>query len=127
MGLSVTLILIGGLIAAIWLIIEFKRMKHKFLSIFLIGLVILGYFGFMVSLKGQDIDYKTFEGIKEAGGIYFSWFFGIFIKFKDITAYAINLDWKNNSHDKEIKLFKKDSKINEGIIKVQDSEIWDKL
>lgn len=93
MALSTTFIIMATLIVAIWLIIEVKRMKHKLFAIFLIGLIILAYLGFVITLSKQDIDYTSTSGLSYAGKIYFSWFSGIFSKMKSITGYAIGLDW----------------------------------
>ena len=96
MAIGMTVLIISALIAAIWVIIEIKRLKHKLFAIFLIGLILFGYFSFNVSLRGQDIDVKTVSGIIEVSKIYFSWLGSAFGNIKDITTNAINMDWKGN-------------------------------
>ncbi len=93
---SITLILVLVLIIAIWLIIEFKRFRHKLLAIFLILLVIFTYFSFSAVIKGTDLDLKTFDGMKEAGKMYFLWIGNVFKNAKVITSNAINMSWKTN-------------------------------
>jgi hypothetical protein len=93
MVLGTAFFLVVILIAAIWLIIEFKRFRHKFLAIILIALIIFTYFSFTVTLKSYDIDYKTIPGIITAGKIYLSWLGTIFLNLKSITTHAINMDW----------------------------------
>ncbi len=98
MAIGVTLIIVFSLIALIWLSVEFKRFKHKFFAILLILLIIFSYFGFIIAIKGKDIDLKTSEGIKKAVGIYFSWLGHVFKNIKLITANAIKMDWKPESN-----------------------------
>jgi glucan phosphoethanolaminetransferase (alkaline phosphatase superfamily) len=90
---NVTLIVVLVLIVAIWLIIEFKRFRHKILAVFLIILVLFIYFSFVSVVKKNDIDLKTMDGIKEAGKFYLLWFGNAFKNVKVITANAVNLSW----------------------------------
>ncbi len=94
MVIGTTLIIVGILVVAIWLFIEFKRFKHKMLAIFLILLIIFTYVSFMVTLKGKGIDFKTVPGLKKAGQLYFSWLGSIFKNLKSITGHIIRMDWK---------------------------------
>jgi predicted ferric reductase len=89
-------ILVLVLIVAIWLIIEFKRFRHKILAVFLIVLILFTYFSFASVVKGKDLDLKTFSGMKEAGKLYFVWLGNIFKNVKVMTANAINLSWSIN-------------------------------
>ena len=99
MAVGVTIFVLGVLVIAIWVIIEVKRLKHKVFAIFLIALILFTYISFSVSLKGEDIDYKTISGLITAGKLYASWLGGIFTNFKSLNAYALKQDWKtyNNS------------------------------
>ena len=98
MEIGVTVFVITILIAAIWIVIEIKRMKHKLFAIFLIGLILFAYLSFTFVLKGEDMNYKTFEGAKKASQIYFSWLGSVGGNMKSITNYAIKQDWsKENS------------------------------
>jgi len=94
MIIGTTLLIVGILIVGIWIVIEFKRFKHKMLAVFLIMLVILTYVSFLVTLKGKDIDFKSIEGLRTAGTLYFSWMGSVFGNFKAITTNAIKMDWK---------------------------------
>jgi len=96
MAIGITFIIIAVLIAAIWIIIEIKRLKHKLFAIFLIGLILLGYFSFNLSLREQDVDIKTVSGIIDASKIYFSWVGSAFGNMKLITTNAIKMDWGAN-------------------------------
>jgi hypothetical protein len=94
MVIGTTLLIVGILVALIWIVIEFKRFRHKLLAVFLIMLIIFTYVSFLVTLKGQDINFKSVEGLKKAGTLYFSWLGSVFGNIKSITTNAIKMDWK---------------------------------
>jgi hypothetical protein len=97
MGFGVTLFVIVGLIAVIWLLIEVKRMRHKVFAIFLISLILLTYFSFLTVFKDSGVDYKSVDGLINAGGLYFSWLGSIFGNVRTITTNAIKMNWETNS------------------------------
>ncbi|MEA3414376.1 MAG: hypothetical protein U9Q99_02530 [Nanoarchaeota archaeon] len=94
MAIGVTFFIIAISIVVIWLIIEFKRLKHKILAIFLIGLIIFTYISFTVSVKKHDLDLRTVEGLLEGGKIYVAWLSTLLTNTKSITTYASKQDWK---------------------------------
>jgi len=96
MVIGTTFIVISVLIIAIWVIIEIKRLKHKLFAIFLIGLILLGYFSFTYSISGQNIDLKTIPGMMEASKLYFSLVVSFFGNMRSITTNAIKMDWGIN-------------------------------
>lgn len=96
MVIGITLFIVAVSIIAIWVIIEIKRMKHKFLAIFLIGLILFVYLSFAFVTKGQDINLKTTSGLIQATKLYFSWLSSAFVNLKTITANAIDMDWGLN-------------------------------
>jgi len=93
---SATLILVVVLVIAIWLIIEFKRFRHKILAVFLILLILFTYFSFAGVIKGKNLDLKTFGGMKEAGRLYLLWIGNAFKNVKVVTSNAINMSWRVN-------------------------------
>lgn len=99
MGIAVTIIIIALVIALIWIVVELRRFKHKFFAIFLILLILFSYFGFVVTLKGKDINYKSTDGLQTVAKLYFIWVGQVFKNFKSITANAVKLDWKGNASD----------------------------
>ena len=96
MAIGVAVLVIGVLIAAIWVIIEVKRLKHKLFAVFLIVFILFAYVSFTLSLRGQDIDIKTVPGIIEASKLYYSWLVSLFVNMQSITANAIKMDWSIN-------------------------------
>jgi hypothetical protein len=90
------LVLVIVLAIAIWLIIEFKRFRHKILAVFLILLLVFTYFSFSAVIKGKELDLKTVDGMKQAGKLYFLWLGNAFKNVKVVTSNAINMDWRGN-------------------------------
>ena len=96
MVIGVTLLIVAVLIIAIWVVIEMKRMRHKIFALFLIGLILFLYLSFSFVLKGKEINLASFDGVKTATQLYFSWFGTLFSNVKAITSNTINMDWKGN-------------------------------
>jgi len=105
MAVGITLLIIGVLVASIWIVIELKRFRHKIFAIALIALILLTYFSFIVVFKDKDINYKSPEGLITAGKFYFSWLGSIFGNLKSITTDAIKMNWDANltSEDDNLK------------------------
>src|SRR3989344_5300964 len=99
MGIAVTIIIIALIVALIWIFVELRRFKHKFFAILLIALILFSYFGFVVTLKGKDINYKSIDGLQNVAKFYFIWIGSVFKNFKTITANAIKMDWKSDASD----------------------------
>jgi hypothetical protein len=97
--IGVTVLVVAVLIAAIWIVIEVQRLRHKFFAFFLIGLILFLYVSGYFVLGGQEINYGSVSGILEAGGLYFSWIGSIAGNFVSITSNAIKMDWKGNSSE----------------------------
>jgi len=93
MAIGVTLIVVGILIIAVWIIIETKRLRHKAFAMFLIALIIFTYFSFTLVMKKHDVDLSSSSGLVEGGKLYFSWLGAIFGNFKTITSNAVKMDW----------------------------------
>ena len=116
MAMGVTFFIVAALVISVWVIIEFKRLKHKLLAMFLIALIIFTYVGFSISLKNNDTDLKTIPGVLDAGKIYLAWLSGLFGNFRTITAYAFKQDWQ--TQDENI--------LNKTIPPLNES-FWDKI
>jgi len=84
---------VAVLVVAVWVLIEVKRMKHKFFAFFLIALILFSYFSFTIVLKDSKADLKTIPGILDGGKLYLSWLGSLFGNAKSITSHAVALDW----------------------------------
>jgi predicted ferric reductase len=108
---SAILILVLVLVVAIWLIIEFKRFRHKILAVFLIFLILFTYFSFAGVVKDKNLDLKTFDGMKEAGKLYFLWIGNAFKNVKVVTSNVIDMDWRVNETVEQNKTIKSNDSI----------------
>ncbi len=96
MPIGFTVIIVAVIIAVIWIFIELKRFKHKLVAIFLVALILFSYIGFVASIKGKDINFRSVDGVKIAGKLYFLWLGKVFNNFKTLTTNAIHMDWRGN-------------------------------
>jgi len=104
MELSLTPVIIMVLVvAAIWIIIEMKRFKHKIFAVILILMILFTYISFNSVISKHDINLKTVEGLKTAGSLYLSWLGSIFTNLKTITSNAIGMDWTPNETEVDLK------------------------
>lgn len=96
MGIGGTFVIVAFVVLAIWMLFEFKKFRHKVWAIILILIIVFGYVSFNSVIKGKDIDLKSASGLKQAGGLYLTWFGHAFSNMKVITSNAIDMDWKGN-------------------------------
>ena len=94
--ISGNIFIISAIIVAIWVLIEFKRMRHKLFAFFLIGLILFSYLSTIFLFQDQDVNLKTISGVISASKLYFSWMGSVLGNFKRITTNAINMDWGND-------------------------------
>lgn len=67
--------------------------KNNIFYIFLIGIVLFFAFSLNHIHDRYDVNLKSFEGLVQAGRIYFYWFTSIFNNAADVSGYAIKQDW----------------------------------
>ena len=91
------LIVIIALIAAIFLFVKVKYLKHKLSWVIILVLVLVFYIGFLASTAGENIDFSTFEGSQTAIKLYFTWLGNSFSNMKSLTGEAVKLDWGTNT------------------------------
>jgi hypothetical protein len=91
--LSIGVIVVSVLILGIWILIEVKRMRHKFFAIFLILLILFTYVSFSITMKNNDVNLKTIDGLTKATKLYFLWLGSAFGNMKSITTNAVKMDW----------------------------------
>ncbi len=100
MSIATSLVIVGVVIIFIWLIMEFRRFRHKLLAIFLIITVLSLYISFTLAFKNESVNLGSISGIKETLGIYFSWIGAVSQNFKTITSNVIEMDWGINNESK---------------------------
>jgi hypothetical protein len=104
--------LIIMLIAILVLIIFKKEIEHKttkIVVVLLVFFVITLIFSYS-TIRQQNIDLKSWEGFKTAGGIYLSWLGNAFGNARVITANAIKMEWTPNTTNSTFKPALKTSK-----------------
>jgi len=85
---------------ALWTIITITKFKHKLLVVFLIVLILFGYFSVKTAFDGQNVDLTDFKGVVATSGIYFSWIGSTFSNTHEITSLSIDNNPKNNQAGK---------------------------
>ncbi len=100
MAVNVIIFVIAVLVVAIWIIYGLKRIKHKFLAIFLIALVLFSFLSFGVVFGGKDISINDVSDLGNVAKLYFSWLGSVFSNVKSVTTNAIGMDWQGNNTGK---------------------------
>ena len=67
--------------------------KNNIFYIFFIGVFLFFAFSLSHIHTKYNVDLKTFEGIVQAGQIYFFWFKSIFHNVGDVSGYVVQQDW----------------------------------
>ena len=96
MAVGVVLLVVAVLVAAIWIVIEIQRMKHKLYAIVLISLVLFIYLTASFALKGQEFDLTTVSGVGKVIGVYFDFLLGSLGNLRTLTTHAVDMDWVVN-------------------------------
>jgi len=73
--------------------------KYMFVFITILLLLFFTFSIFKVSTT-NDVDITNFDGIVDAGKLYFAWFASLFQNLGQITGYAVNQDWVLNKTNK---------------------------
>jgi hypothetical protein len=97
MAIGVAIFIVGILIAVVWLMLEFKKFRHKYFAIFLIVLILFTYLSFTYVIRGKNVDFGTVSGVINAGKLYFSWLGSLFGNLKFITTNAVKMDWSGQN------------------------------
>jgi len=96
--IGATLLVVGILVIAVWVILEAKRFKHRVVGFLVIGGILFFYVTGYFVLKGVNLDYGSISGLVEATKLYFGWLFSVGENFMEITGNVINMDWKGNKN-----------------------------
>ena len=105
MNWKVVAVITAIVLVVFYLLIEMKRMKHKFFAIFVILIMILfistAYFVF----KDKQLNLNSLGGWQDASKVYMSFLGSAFDNTKTITSNAIRMDWsaKNSSIDPNLR------------------------
>ena len=97
MELGVTVIIAIALVLIFLLSGSFKRAKHKFVALFMIGITLFLFFSFVYVARTNDVNLRTVSGLFDGVKIYFNWLIYAFGNVKTTTGYATKLDWSGNN------------------------------
>jgi hypothetical protein len=97
MALPSILILVVVLVVFTLLLFETKKLKHKVLLIFILGLILFGYFSFIMVFKDNPISIKNFSDLDKVINLYLSWLSHVFNNLKIISGQITKIDWGLNS------------------------------
>jgi uncharacterized membrane protein len=96
MEISFILLIVLGIAAIIYISLGIKSHQHKGVAIFLILLFLVAIYGFKVTFGNTNVQIRNIQDVKDAIGLYFSWFGNLFSNLKTISTNAVNLDWEGN-------------------------------
>ena len=93
--MDLTLILTGVIVSAIaiWIFMELRRFKHRIFAVFIVLLFLVIYFSFAFVSLSKSVNLSGFNGIKEAGGFYFSWLGSVFSNVRTLAGNAVKMNW----------------------------------
>jgi hypothetical protein len=97
MELNVVIFIIAIIIVVIWVTYGLKKIRHKFLALFLIALVLFSFLSFGIVFRGKDISIKSVSDLGNAVKLYFSWLINVFGNLRSITTNAVKMDWAGNN------------------------------
>lgn len=97
METGLIIFIVIAIIVIIYILFIFKGMRHKFFTLFLIGLVLFAFFSFSFVFEGKNIPLNNISDLGKASQIYFAWLGNAFNNVKIVTTQAIKMNWKGNS------------------------------
>lgn len=84
------------IVAAIFVMMKTKALKHKITWFVIIIVVIVLYIGYSMSVAKADINWNSTQGVQTAVKLYLSWFVNVFHNSQSLTGQAVNLNWEGN-------------------------------
>ena len=71
----------------------FVVIKKNIFLILVIGLILFFSFSLYRISTTYNLDFTSFNGLLNAGKLYFLWIKSLFVNFGKITGYAVGQDW----------------------------------
>ncbi len=85
--------LVAAIVLIAILFLKFKEIRHKIMTVLMIGLVLFLALSIARVFISNDVDLSSFEGVTHAGKIYFAWLGGFASNLGKISGFAIKQDW----------------------------------
>jgi hypothetical protein len=96
MAIGMTILIISILIIAILVLVRLKKFKHEMVAVFLIVLILFGFFSFNAVFKGKNISVNNVSDVGKVVKLYFSWLGNVVHNIKTISAQAVKMNWQGN-------------------------------
>lgn len=89
--------LIGAILVVLFIGFKFKEARHKIGLISSLFLLMFFLISFGQVYLTNDLDLSNFDGLVEAGKLYFSWLGSFANNVVKVTSYVVQQDWVGNS------------------------------
>ncbi len=99
----VSWIVVGIVILLFYILFSVLRIRHSFIAVTIIVILLFFAAGFIVVFQGKSVDFTSTKGLSNAAGLYFNWLGGVFDNMKTVTTNAVKLNWKGNSTQEDLK------------------------
>ena len=93
----VSWILVAILVILALIIIKLFAVKHKFFLILFVFLILFFYISVSYVAEKNKLDLSSTQGFFHATKVYIGWLGNGFDNLKDLTARAIDMDWKSTN------------------------------
>jgi hypothetical protein len=93
-------IIVGVMILVILFFLKFKHFGHRTLIVILLIMILFVYLTASRIVSENNVNMKSFDGVVQAGKLYFSWLGQVGGNLKSLTGNAIRMDWGGNSTSK---------------------------
>ena|SRR3989338_4042908 len=89
--------LIALVVIGLLVVFKFKDVRHKLGFIIVATLILFLIASFFQLYSARSLDLTSFDGVVDAGKVYFSWLGSTFRNVADISGYAVKIEWNINS------------------------------
>jgi len=93
----INVIVIGILIALVYLFFKAKYVQHKLYSVIIIAFLLFFYVSGARVVSENEVNLSTFDGVVTAVRLYFGWLGHVFTNTKVIVGNAFKMNWAGNS------------------------------
>jgi len=90
------LVIVAFILILLWFF-KFRNMKHKFYAVFIVLLLIFFYTSFSNVVSKNNINVASFDGVVNAGKLYFIWLGNALQNIATLSGNAIKMEWGTNS------------------------------
>ena len=89
------------IVLGIFLFFKIRPIKNRIIGLLVVFLILFICVSFIFVMKQNDLQFDNFSNITHSFKVYFSWITNLFRDLKTFTANVINMNWRENSNNKE--------------------------